>query len=195
MAFHWYKQTPGQKPKKVATLKDKPKLNITYYNDFENNLRVTLDSKNTLTISDLQLSDSATYLCAASNFKELRFTDGIIVQVKDSDLSFQASVHQSESVLPGSSTLHCTVETSICDGEHSVYWFRESKESQPGILYTHGDGSDQCVRNNTTQMKTCVYNLALEGQEASHGGTYYCVVVTCGHVVFGNGTKLDFPRK
>ncbi|KAM9335451.1 uncharacterized protein ABDE67_020433 [Symphorus nematophorus] len=26
----------------------------------------------------------------------------------------------------------------------------------------------------------------------SHAGTYYCAVASCGHIVFGNGTKLDF---
>ncbi|KAK9524528.1 hypothetical protein VZT92_016914 [Zoarces viviparus] len=26
----------------------------------------------------------------------------------------------------------------------------------------------------------------------SHAGTYYCAVASCGHILFGDGTKLDF---
>uniref|UniRef100_A0A4W6DHM5 Ig-like domain-containing protein n=1 Tax=Lates calcarifer TaxID=8187 RepID=A0A4W6DHM5_LATCA len=76
-----------------------------------------------------------------------------------------------------------------CDGEHSVYWFKSSEESHPGLIYTHGDRNDQCERKPNTQTHTCIYNLPMES--LSHAGTYYCAVASCGHILFGNGTKLD----
>uniref|UniRef100_A0A3B4YHW9 Ig-like domain-containing protein n=1 Tax=Seriola lalandi dorsalis TaxID=1841481 RepID=A0A3B4YHW9_SERLL len=106
----------------------------------------------------------------------------------------QALVHQSgsETIQPGGSvTLSCTVHTGTCDGEHSVYWFKDSEESHPGLIYTHGDRNDQCERKPETQTQTCVYNLPMENLNRSHAGTYYCAVASCGHILFGNGTKLD----
>ncbi|KAL6118801.1 uncharacterized protein ACO6RY_03516 [Pungitius sinensis] len=32
----------------------------------------------------------------------------------------------------------------------------------------------------------------MESLNLSHAGTYYCAVASCGHILFGNGTKLDF---
>ncbi|KAK5876097.1 hypothetical protein CesoFtcFv8_027099 [Champsocephalus esox] len=32
----------------------------------------------------------------------------------------------------------------------------------------------------------------MESLHPSHAGTYYCAVASCGHILFGDGTKLDF---
>ncbi|XP_053198974.1 uncharacterized protein LOC128383370 [Scomber japonicus] len=195
-ALYWYKQTLGQKLKKISTF-HKLKKSTTFYDEF-NNSRFTLDTengKNHLVISDLRISDSATYLCASSFTYDLEFKEGIIVNVKGSGLNIQALVHQSasESIQPGGSvTLNCTVHTGTCDdGEHSVYWFKNSEESHPGLIYTHGGRNDQCERNTNIQTHTCVYNLPMKSLNLSHAGTYYCAVASCGHILFGNGTKLD----
>ncbi|XP_042258049.1 immunoglobulin kappa light chain-like [Thunnus maccoyii] len=194
--LYWYKQTLGQKPKIISILYDY-KSNGTFYNEFSNNPRFTLDtenSKNDLKITDLHISDSATYYCVSSYLYTLEFSENIIVSVKGSG-NIQALVHQSASgsIQPGGSvTLNCTVHTGICDdGNHSVYWFKNSEESQPGIIYTHGGSNDQCERNNNTQTYTCVHNLPMKSLDLSHAGTYYCAVASCGQILFGNGTKLD----
>ncbi|KAL6118799.1 uncharacterized protein ACO6RY_03514 [Pungitius sinensis] len=35
----------------------------------------------------------------------------------------------------------------------------------------------------------------MESLNPSHAGTYYCAVVSCGHILFGDRTKLDFKDK
>ncbi|KAI3376576.1 hypothetical protein L3Q82_017029 [Scortum barcoo] len=162
--FYWYKQSPGQKPQLLSKF---------YKHD---------------------KADSATYYCIGGYSYAYEFLESIIIHVKDSDFNVQTLVHQSasESIQPGGSvTLNCTVHSGTCDGEHSVYWFKQSEESHPGLIYTHGDRNDQCERKPNTQTHTCVYNLPMENLNVSHAGTYYCAVASCGHILFGNGTKLD----
>ncbi|KAG9331309.1 hypothetical protein JZ751_019523 [Albula glossodonta] len=99
---------------------------------------------------------------------------------------------------PGDSvTLQCSVHTETCAGEHSVYWFRQaSGESLPGIIYTHGNRSDQCERSSGAGSPTqsCVYKLPKRNLSRSDAGTYYCAVATCGEILFGNGTVLDIAE-
>uniref|UniRef100_A0A3B4YHQ7 Immunoglobulin kappa light chain-like n=1 Tax=Seriola lalandi dorsalis TaxID=1841481 RepID=A0A3B4YHQ7_SERLL len=193
--FYWYKQTLGQKPKLMSTLY-KHNNNGSFTGEF-NNPRFSLDtgnSENNLKISHLHISDSATYYCVRSNLYEFEFCEGTTVTVQDSCLNIQASVHQSgsETIQPGGSvTLNCTVHTGTCDGEHSVYWFKDSEESHPGLIYTHGGRNDQCERKSNTQPYICDYNLPMQSLNLSHAGTYYCAVASCGRILFGNGTKLD----
>ncbi|XP_053198965.1 uncharacterized protein LOC128383363 [Scomber japonicus] len=195
--LYWYKQTLGQKPRLISTFYEFDK-NYTFYDEFQNNPRFTLDtgnSKNHVTITDLHISDSATYSCVSSYLNIVHFLEVTTLNVKTSGLNIQALVHQSasESIQPGGSvTLNCTVHTGTCDdGEHSVYWFKNFEESHPGLIYTHGDRKNQCERNTNTQTHTCVYNLPMKSLNLSHTGTYYCAVASCGQILFGNGTKLD----
>ncbi|XP_060886908.1 uncharacterized protein LOC132958219 isoform X5 [Labrus mixtus] len=195
--IYWYKQVLGQKPRLISTfyLFDR---NGTFHGAFKGNQRFSLDTqngKNHLTIADLRVSDSATYYCINCYLSALEMLESTIVSVQGSGLNVPAVVHQSasETNQPGGSvTLNCTVHTGTCDGEHSVYWFKNSEESHPGLIYTHGGGNDQCVRNVNSQTHTCAYNLPMKNLNLSHIGTYYCAVASCGHILFGNGTKLDF---
>ncbi|XP_045890791.1 immunoglobulin kappa light chain-like [Micropterus dolomieu] len=199
--LYWFKQTLGQKPRLISTFYVYDRR-TTFYHEFKNNQRFTLldtvKGANHLTIYDLDISDSATYYCATSYTFVLTFAEGTTVSVKGSGLKVPASVLQSasEPIQPGGSvTLNCTVHTGTCDGEHSVYWFKTSEESHPGLIYTHGGRNDLCERKSSTQTHTCVYNLALKSLNLSHAGTYYCAVASCGHVLFGNGTKLEIEHE
>uniref|UniRef100_UPI0037E8CD6A uncharacterized protein n=1 Tax=Semicossyphus pulcher TaxID=241346 RepID=UPI0037E8CD6A len=195
--FFWYMQSLGQKPRLMSTFYMSQK-NFVFYDEWKNNPRFTLDSENGrshLIISDLHISDSATYYCACSISITFEFAEGTLVSVKGSGFNVPALVYQSASEtiqLGGSATLNCTAHTGTCDGEHIVYWFKNSEESHPGLIYTHGGRNDQCERERNTETNTCVYNLPLRSLNRSHAGTYYCAVVSCGHILFGNGTKLDF---
>ncbi|XP_049922981.1 uncharacterized protein LOC126404059 isoform X1 [Epinephelus moara] len=199
--FYWYKQTLGEKPRLISTFY-KYETNGVFHDEFKNNPRFTLETeigKNHLKITDLQISDSATYYCACSYSYKFEFAGGTIIYVKGSGLNVPALVHQSasETIQPGGSvTLNCTVHTGSCDdGEHSVYWFKNSEESHPRLIYSHGGRNDQCERKPDTQTHTCVYNLPMKSLNLSHAGTYYCAVASCGHILFGNGTTLDFEHE
>uniref|UniRef100_A0A3Q3E0W7 Ig-like domain-containing protein n=1 Tax=Labrus bergylta TaxID=56723 RepID=A0A3Q3E0W7_9LABR len=184
--FSWYKQPLGQKSRLMS---------------WKNNPRFTLEAVNGgnhLNITDLHISDTAYYYCAVSFSITYKFAVGTLVSVKSSGLNIPATVYQSESEiiqLGSSVTLNCTVHTGTCDGEHNVYWFRNSEESHPGLMYTHGGSNDQCVRSPNTETNTCVYNLPLKSVNSSHAGTYYCAVVSCGRILFGNGTHLDIDKE
>ncbi|XP_039455378.1 uncharacterized protein LOC120433333 [Oreochromis aureus] len=197
--FYWYKQTLGETPKLISTFFESKTNFVQIHDPFNNSARFTLDNEkgsNYLIISDLSVSDSANYYCICSYVYASTFLETIIVNVNDSDLNIRALVHQSASgtIQPGGSvSLHCMVHTMLsCDGEHSVYWFKDSEDSQPGLIYTHGVRNDQCERKANKRTHTCVYNLRIESLNVSHAGIYYCAVASCGHILFGNGTKLDF---
>ncbi|XP_028419502.1 uncharacterized protein LOC114545431 [Perca flavescens] len=175
--FYWYKQTLGQKPKLISTY-DIYNAKRIFHDEFKNNSRFTLDmenGKNHLKITDLHVSDSATYYCASSVTYIFEFAEGTLVNVEGSGLKVPATVHQSasETIQPGGSvTLDCTVHTGTCDGEHSVYWFKKSEESQPGLIYTHGGSNDQCERKPNTQTHT-----NLQGYQAADNLHYAALSV------------------
>ncbi|XP_008420765.1 uncharacterized protein LOC103472725 [Poecilia reticulata] len=198
--FYWYKQTPGQKPQLMSefyTYKTNGSLKGEFWNDPRFELE-TGKNKNHLRISNLQMSDSATYYCAAVDTYLYTFLEGITVHVKESNLNIWTLVDQSRSeiIQPGRSvTLKCTVQSGTCDGEHRVFWFRNSEEHLPEIIYTNGASDDQCKKKPTTQAHSCVYSLTIESLNMSNAGTYHCAVASCGHILFGKGMNLDYEKK
>uniref|UniRef100_A0A8C5HIW0 Ig-like domain-containing protein n=1 Tax=Gouania willdenowi TaxID=441366 RepID=A0A8C5HIW0_GOUWI len=198
--FFWYKQPLRQEPKLISTQFAFDR-NGTFHDEFKDEIRFTLKNEKhslILTISDVNFSDSATYYCAQSMHSfSLEFSEGTTVFVKDTYSLFNALVQQSDSetIHPGDSvTLKCTASTGSCDGEPSVYWFKNSEDHHPSLIYTQSDNSDQCERK-TNKKHTCVYNLSLNNLDQSNAGTYYCAVTVCGRIVFGNGTKLELKGK
>ncbi|KAM9424518.1 uncharacterized protein KZ484_002504 isoform 1-T1 [Pholidichthys leucotaenia] len=186
---YWFKHTLGETPRLISTLYSYS-INNSFSHEF-NNPRFTVNiekGNNHLTISDLQISDSASYYCIHFLYT-IQFSKSFFVSVKGSGLSTHASVKQSttETIWPGGPvTLNCTVQTGSCDGEHNVYWFTDSEESHPGLIYTH----DGCDRKPNTKGNTCDYTLPVKNMNNSR--TYYCAVASCGHILFGNGTKLHY---
>ncbi|XP_061089538.1 uncharacterized protein LOC133123216 [Conger conger] len=197
----WMKQPLGQKPQPVAKMLNY-QSDAEFLNEFKNSTRLRAKKAKgsfNLTVSHVEPSDSATYYCTFFHYQEISFGEGTTLMVMGPESQSRTVVLQqpeSESVQPGDSvTLQCTVHTETCAGEHSVHWFRPgSGESPPGILHTHGHRSDECQRSSGTVSPTqsCVYNFPKRNLSLSDAGTYYCAVATCGEILFGNGTKLDF---
>uniref|UniRef100_A0A8C7X7D4 Ig-like domain-containing protein n=1 Tax=Oryzias sinensis TaxID=183150 RepID=A0A8C7X7D4_9TELE len=194
--YFWYKQPLGQKPQRMSEFFDYKK-NGTFADAFKNDPRFELqtnEGKNHLKISNVKMSDFAIYYCISSYTYTFTFLEAYSLHVRDTSSDIQTSVDQSssENIHAGDSvTLNCTVHTGSCDEEHRVYWFKDSGDSHPGLIYTHGGRNDQCERKNNTQTHSCVYELHMKNLTESHAGIYYCAVVSCGHILFGNGTKLD----
>uniref|UniRef100_A0A3B1JSP8 Ig-like domain-containing protein n=1 Tax=Astyanax mexicanus TaxID=7994 RepID=A0A3B1JSP8_ASTMX len=179
----WFKQTPGEKPLLIASAY---RLSATvYHNGFDKSGRFTVVTEKdifTLNISNTEASDSATYFCAVAYYTDIALLDCTVVVLKD------------PVQLGGDTTLQCSILTDNSAGDHSVYWFRHgSGESDPGIIFTHGNRSDQCKKSSETVSPTqsCIYKLPKNNLSLSDAGTYYCAVAACGHIFFGNGTKLD----
>ncbi|XP_045067753.1 immunoglobulin alpha-2 heavy chain-like [Coregonus clupeaformis] len=197
MHFSWYKQPLGEKPQVISTVYKYDKA-PTYYHEFKGNPRFSVQSSqgiNHLSISDMKSSDSATYYCGSAHSNVIEFGKGTILNIKGCNSKTVVEQSVSESVQPGDSvTLNCTIHTETCAGEHIVHWFRHgSGESHPGLIYSHGDRSDQHEKSPEAGSPTqsCVYNLHKRNLSLSDAGTYYCAVASCGEILFGKGTKLD----
>nr|XP_046174443.1 uncharacterized protein LOC124007749 [Oncorhynchus gorbuscha] len=199
----WFKQTVGQKPLLMASSYYRTQ-NTFYFNNFTKDFKETkrlsvkrgVGSSN-LTISKTESGDSATYYCGAMKAGQVKIGKGTVLIVKGSESNSMSVLQQpvSESVQPGDSvTLNCTIHTETCAGEHSIYWFRHgSGEFRPGLIYTHGDSSEQCKESPEagSPTKRFVYNLPKRNLSLSDAGTYYCAVASFGEILFGNGTKVD----
>ncbi|XP_014880146.1 uncharacterized protein LOC106943275 [Poecilia latipinna] len=198
--IYWYRQTLGQKPTPIASFYVYGKETI-FHGEFKNNSRLDLvkgDRTNHLIISNLRISDSATYFCGKSNAQVVAFAQGTVVSVKSFDSDVKVLIHQlvSESLQPeGSATLNCTVKTGSGGGEHRVYWFKNSDGFQPGFLYTQGSKNDQSERNSNTPTHTCVHRLSMDDPSVSDAGSYHCAVASCGHILFENATMQEFSRE
>ncbi|KAI4900970.1 hypothetical protein NFI96_011871, partial [Prochilodus magdalenae] len=197
----WYQQPIGWKPL-LVTSSYYHTLPFEFHNHFQETKRFNLlraAGSTNLTITKVKAYDSAVYYCAGSFSNIVAFGAGTFLAFKGQHSNkytiLQPTV--SQPLHPeDSETLQCTVLTKSCSGEHSVYWFRHgSGESHPGIIYTHGNRSDQCKSSSETDSSTqsCVYKLPKRNLSLSDAGTYHCAVAACGEILFGNGTKVDEP--
>ncbi|XP_044060977.1 uncharacterized protein LOC122880189 [Siniperca chuatsi] len=152
-----------------------------------------------LHITKTQLSDTAVYICIKVQNRNMTFLKGIFLRIKgqESDITAVTQDFPSDPVHPGDSvTLQCSVlsdsENTSCLEGHKVYWFRAgSDESHLSLIYARGNSGDQCEKSPEARSpQKCVYNFS-KNVSSSDAGTYYCAVVTCGEILFGNGTKLD----
>ncbi|KAF7706964.1 hypothetical protein HF521_018182 [Silurus meridionalis] len=130
------------------------------------------------------------------NLENVTLSNGTFLSVRgDEDekvLVFQSSV--SDSVPAGAAvTLQCSVLSESRAAELQVLWFRAApSQSHPQLIYTHHNSSLQCESESSTH--TCVYNLSKNIFSLNDTGTYYCAVVLCGKIIFGNGTLVQLEN-
>ncbi|KAI4881900.1 hypothetical protein NFI96_001011 [Prochilodus magdalenae] len=187
----WYKQSLGNVPELILRLFGDGRKN-RYSPSFSDG-RFTADEEVfDLSIKGIKDEDAGTYFCGKVQTNYVEFGSGTLLFLQAEKMDprplTEMVIETGESV-----TLQCSVQslTSDCSGEHSVYWFRHgSGESHPGIIYTHGNRSDQCKSSSETDSSTqsCVYKLPKRNLSLSDAGTYYCAVAACGQILFGNQT-------
>uniref|UniRef100_A0A3P8NKF2 Ig-like domain-containing protein n=1 Tax=Astatotilapia calliptera TaxID=8154 RepID=A0A3P8NKF2_ASTCA len=179
--FYWHKQPLGHMVQTVAKV---IRGQSTISEEFKDSRFTVIKraSQYFLTIRNVSKEDEATYFCHTGT--DYMFSSGTFLAVK---------VPKKESVLIGDSlALQCSLLSTSkekafqCPDEHRVYWLRAGSESfTPSIIHTHMDSRDEALKRN------CVYSLSKTIQDYSDAGTYYCAVVTCGKILFGEGTKVE----
>uniref|UniRef100_A0A8C9S714 Ig-like domain-containing protein n=1 Tax=Scleropages formosus TaxID=113540 RepID=A0A8C9S714_SCLFO len=199
--LYWFKQMVGQPPQSILYFYAHSPDPV-FFKEFQNDLRFAVQKNLTsmaLRISSAKATDAGYYYCCTRDYDSIVFGNGVLLIYKDSNSRTVVQQVVSDPVRPGDSvTLQCTVDRETCAGEHSVYWFRHgSGESLPGLIYTHGNRRDECEKSPEAGSHThsCVYSLPNRNLSHSDAGIYYCAVLTCGDILFGNGTVVKFPGK
>ncbi|XP_069015424.1 uncharacterized protein [Embiotoca jacksoni] len=190
----WYQQTLDGNPNLISTrMKESREANI--YTTFKERFQVSaLREKciNHLIITNLRLSDSATYYCGVLVFNNIEFGQGVFLQVETRLSNIRSTVHQPamEPLRLGESVnLSCIVNAEACVGGQSLYWFRHGA-SQPAVVYP-GEGRCTSLSSEKPHTAYCTLNLAIKSVSSSDAGTYYCALDSCGEIVFGDGTKVE----
>uniref|UniRef100_A0A672QWS2 Novel immune-type receptor 12 n=1 Tax=Sinocyclocheilus grahami TaxID=75366 RepID=A0A672QWS2_SINGR len=195
--IHWFKQTNSSVPIAIVYMMisyQLKEIHKMYLNGFQQDrLLMTLNSKNSsLRILNVDVSDCGLYFCGWES-RIIAFGDGTHLDIKGNLKEKCKSSY--DPFNPGDSVnLHCSVLTKKCVGNHSVYWFKhESGDTHPGIIYKHGNMNDQCEKTSEkdSHVQSFIYNLPKKNLGLSDAGTYYCAVVTCGEILFGNGSRLE----
>ncbi|XP_062405508.1 uncharacterized protein LOC134095828 [Sardina pilchardus] len=184
----WYKQGVGQMPRVLGTAQHF--VSPILYGEFNNSRFSILKGSGSphLSISNIQLSDEASYFCGVRIVYDIHFGNGTYLFVEEKDQLRSTDVIQatlSGPVLQGhSETLECVVLTNNTTKDLRVFWFRPaSGGSHPGVIYTNKSWTGPCEGR-------CVYSLPKKDVNIFDAGTYYCAIATSGQILFGNGTAI-----
>ncbi|XP_053735615.1 uncharacterized protein LOC128767534 isoform X1 [Synchiropus splendidus] len=187
--FYWIRHTAKHVPEVLAASPQhgSPEAKIP---------RITVtrprSSEFVMDLSGAHLSDTGFYFCIETQYLNLLYYNATFLLVTDTEPHKTAVVQTSP--LEQKKKLQCSVlsdtKKSSCSEEDRVFWFKSGDdESTPDLLIAHENRGDECQQ---ASPHTCVYHLPINSSDT---GTYYCAVVSCGRVLFGNGTKHKDPDK
>ncbi|XP_053284019.1 uncharacterized protein LOC128445405 isoform X1 [Pleuronectes platessa] len=150
-----------------------------------------------LYINKAEPSDAGGYYCIKQQKLDMKLLIGTFLKIKgpEPDITAVIQVPPSDPVGSGDSvTLQCSVlsgsDNHTCPTYDKLYWFR-ADESHSSLVYVHGSSGDECNRSlEAHSPHRCVFNFC-KSFSSSDSGTYYCAVVTCGEILFGQGIKLE----
>uniref|UniRef100_A0A668VYE2 Ig-like domain-containing protein n=1 Tax=Oreochromis aureus TaxID=47969 RepID=A0A668VYE2_OREAU len=193
--IHWYKQRAGETLKLIATLRQTTQPQ--YGQGFNVSRFEVKDNKNisSLTIFRTIPEDEGMYHCAVMEWNVNTWSATYLLLKGNTQRN--VTVRQWPTVLDpvragDSVTLNCSVlsdsDNKMCPGDLNVLWFR-GQNSHPNIIYVDGKNQTECKKQSDTQ-KSCIYRFS-KNLSSSDVGTYYCAVVTCGTILFGDGTQLQ----
>ncbi|XP_061582151.1 signal-regulatory protein beta-2-like isoform X2 [Cololabis saira] len=197
--LHWIRLVSGNRPEFLGG---------TYVYEYKGiqwkfNRHITLKQEPNafiLHINKLKLNDTGLYFCVKVQGLNMIFLNGEFLRVKDAerDTISVSQVSPSDPVHPGEQiTLDCSVfsdsQKKTCPS--NVYWFRTgSDESHPSLIYAHKNSSGDCNSSpETHSAQKCDYSFS-KTVSSTDAGTYYCAVASCGHILFGNGAKLEIKE-
>uniref|UniRef100_A0A3B4EC05 Ig-like domain-containing protein n=1 Tax=Pygocentrus nattereri TaxID=42514 RepID=A0A3B4EC05_PYGNA len=197
----WYKQRLEHAPLEVGSqLEGKSAVISDQFDRSRFKLNRTA-SGISLSIERVTKEDEGMYFCGATGKKTLEFSTATFLAVTGKIFIYwqlNTSVLQTAvqwSVSPGESvTLQCTVMSEIRAADLRVLWFRAAAgQSFPEIIYTHQNSSSrQCEIISSTSCS--LYEFSKNILDQHHTGTYYCAVVVCGKIIFGNGTSVELSK-
>ncbi|XP_064176369.1 uncharacterized protein LOC135247007 isoform X2 [Anguilla rostrata] len=197
--FSWLKQPLGQEPQLLARIWNY-ESDPTFYNEFKNSKRFSAKAAKgsfNLTVSGVELSDSATYYCALTVVRELSFGDGTTLMVTDG--LFGENVVQPEALVTAqlgeTVMLRCFFPVPAVP---NLSWFKQPLGQKPQLLgRIRSYESDPTFYNefiNSTRLSAKAakgsFNLTVSRVEPSDSATYYCAVIVNREISFGNGTTL-----
>ncbi|XP_017263710.1 uncharacterized protein LOC108231284 isoform X2 [Kryptolebias marmoratus] len=193
--FYWYKLNFGYMVQTVA-MGSFGKVNLKgQFNKTRFRVQNVADVYS-LTIKNISKEDEATYFCQAGAAYTMAFVNGTYLAVRGSHNEL-VYVNQSSDIrsvpLGTTETLQCSLfsekKESLRKCERRAFWFRARTQSDTGLIYADKINCGQQAG------RSCVYQLSKTIQKSSDTGTYYCAVVTCGEILFGEGTKVETSQE
>lgn len=192
--FTWYRQSLGGKPLIIST-RMRHNREASVNNEYKERFQVRSgEGINDLTISSLLPSDSAMYYCGILEFNAIEFGEGAFLHVRTPFASIPFVVNQpavEQLRLGDSLNLSCSVHTEKCTGEHNLFWFKHGA-NKPAIMYQN---VGQCMNEIKSGTKNCTSYFPIKSVNSSDAGMYYCALVSCGQIVFGNGTRVKIAGR
>ncbi|XP_029369088.1 uncharacterized protein LOC115050383 [Echeneis naucrates] len=196
-SLYWIRHVPGNLPEVLGATYTFGGLNI---NNTPRFIATIGSGTYVLRISNTQLSDTAFYYCEIVLELQKTYGNFTFLRVTEPEATITAVTQEPpyDLVRPGDSvTFQCLVlsdsEKGACSEDHHVYWLRvSSAESHPAIIHVNANAGDRSEESPEAQpLQKCLYSFFKNNISSSDAGTYYCAVVTCGEIIFGNGTKLE----